>query len=92
MREIQGLAESISYRYLRTRKLLVCSSTRVLTHHGAEQRAQDNLVCEQRMINLEWGVESRLKSLQSHPTRNHLPKASLVVASTVRKMEMLRNG
>ena len=61
MREIQDLAEPISYRTLRTRKHLVCSSTRVLTHHSTEQCAQDNLVCEQWMVSSERGVEQTEK-------------------------------
>jgi hypothetical protein len=65
MREIQDLAESISCRTLRTGRLLLCSSTRALTHHSAEQGAQDNLVYEQGTVSSEWGVESRLKNYRA---------------------------
>lgn len=53
MREIQELAESVSYRTVRN---LALSNTQVLTHYGAEQSAQDNLVCKRESA---WNEPSR---------------------------------
>ena len=83
VRKSQDFTEPVSYRTLRTRKPPARSRSQSLTNHGAEHGAKDDLVCERGGVSSKWNVK-RLEHLQSHPTRNHFAKASLLEASIVR--------